>query len=630
MQADVPSDEDSVKTVLEKNLVLDGNRYLDPCAFPRAFMYISLPKGNWIRILELQPGGLNDPIHCSLIPHDLDYDYEIDTDFDALSYTWGIQRPDVKEDWGHIICNNSHKAIGQNLFEALKVFRLPDESRLIWADALCINQDDLRERSSQVQLMRRIYEQASRTIVWIGNAESSIEVHGALSMICELALHLQRADKEYKDYVTSTLKGTKPHFWIWNKCFVVDPPEGYDWEPSNGDPRLLLIYQLFNKDWFNRVWVIQEVALARDAVVRWGAGSVNCDWLGFAAAWMREHTSLIWGRSEWGFFTSEHAFLMQMYRMGCNNYTFTNLLLHTRYAKATDPKDRIYGLMGLATIEPDLCQGEFTMLLPDYEKSKVEVYTALAKKLICHYKDLRLLSSVSHDFKIDDTWPSWVPDWTKTPGTSFIGHENRPMGEWSPSAYSSPLSPWSLAVEGFIVSSSFEKLSAPNPEHVITQPKGEVVLSILKNLTVVHKSGDGIEAKAEMLVVGESQRGSGYRNFMRFLRLCQKDAQSISAAYDDAIDTPFGDFMLDVLGNCYNRRFFRTAEGMVGLGPGKMEEGDVLCLLFGATVPYILRPVEDGRYRLVGPCYVHDLLDDDGVMQMWRDGGEKRTMFEIY
>ncbi|PMD37937.1 hypothetical protein L207DRAFT_384472, partial [Hyaloscypha variabilis F] len=60
------------------------------------------------------------------------------------------------------------------------------------------------------------------------------------------------------------------------------------------------------------------------------------------------------------------------------------------------------------------------------------------------------------------------------------------------------------------------------------------------------------------------------------------------------------------------RWFFRTAAGRMGIGPGPMKEGDLLCLLFGGGVPYILRP-KDHRYIFIGDCYVDGLVEEQAM-----------------
>jgi hypothetical protein len=91
--------------------------------------------------------------------------------YEALSYCWGDQKDRIP-----INCNGSGGLeITQNLHSALLSLRLPNRLRLIWADAICINQGGVKERSSQILLMKNIYRLAFAVIVWLGGP---IEVNG--------------------------------------------------------------------------------------------------------------------------------------------------------------------------------------------------------------------------------------------------------------------------------------------------------------------------------------------------------------------------------------------------------------------------------------------------------------------
>ncbi|KAF2651323.1 HET-domain-containing protein, partial [Lophiostoma macrostomum CBS 122681] len=122
--------------------------------------YEALPDPESFRILRLEPGARDAPIDCTLLTRNI---HEPDLIYEAISYAWGDQSDRVS-----ITCNGQHLSITQSLHGALAVFRLVDKPRLLWADAICINQNDLQERGSQVQLMRSIYKSASEVLIWLG------------------------------------------------------------------------------------------------------------------------------------------------------------------------------------------------------------------------------------------------------------------------------------------------------------------------------------------------------------------------------------------------------------------------------------------------------------------------------
>ncbi|UZP36455.1 hypothetical protein NXS19_004271 [Fusarium pseudograminearum] len=119
-----------------------------------------------LRFLALHPGAPQDPLAGTLFLDDLDQDWELPY-YEALSYCWGDQlSPDsiiLKERiWSD---EGGNLDIRRNLASALRQLRHPKEERIIWCDAICINQKDLAERSSQVRRMSEIYRLANRVII---------------------------------------------------------------------------------------------------------------------------------------------------------------------------------------------------------------------------------------------------------------------------------------------------------------------------------------------------------------------------------------------------------------------------------------------------------------------------------
>jgi hypothetical protein len=113
-----------------------------------------------VRVVRLKAGNRDDKINCDLVAGPLST-----MDFEALSYVWGLAL------LPHTIqVNGVPFYVTSNLYDALKELRHPKQERLLWIDAMCINQYDEAEKAVQVQRMRDIYAKASRTIVWLGQA----------------------------------------------------------------------------------------------------------------------------------------------------------------------------------------------------------------------------------------------------------------------------------------------------------------------------------------------------------------------------------------------------------------------------------------------------------------------------
>jgi hypothetical protein len=138
------------------------------------FEYESLDdNSSAFRLLILSPGTGNSPLDCTLIEDSR----EVFTfSYEALSYTWGDSST-----LQHIRLNNGLFFIKPNLYVALQHLRLADTERILWVDAICINQSCPLEKTQQVSMMRNIYQAAKRVLVWLG--EGSEKTFRALSWV---------------------------------------------------------------------------------------------------------------------------------------------------------------------------------------------------------------------------------------------------------------------------------------------------------------------------------------------------------------------------------------------------------------------------------------------------------------
>jgi hypothetical protein len=129
--------------------------------------YSSLsPEGDNIRLLRLLPNEDEAaPLQCALRNYRLPKSYTRTHLYEALSYVWGNQhktRPIHVDGVPFPVTVNLHAALS----------RLRDHSfeRVIWVDAVCINQENNEEKVQQIQIMAKIYSQANRVLVWLGEA----------------------------------------------------------------------------------------------------------------------------------------------------------------------------------------------------------------------------------------------------------------------------------------------------------------------------------------------------------------------------------------------------------------------------------------------------------------------------
>jgi hypothetical protein len=166
----------------------------------------------------LEPGRTDAPLQCRLEVVSIDTPGR----YEAISYVWGNKEPS-----GNVICDSKCLQITRNLEDALLQVRLRDCPRVIWADAICIDQRNVDERGHQVKLMQHIYSRADRVLVWLGRDthHSSARAFALVDMIYRFA----------RKEVTVTDARI----------------------PLPDDPAWQLISNLFDCAWFWRLWVIQ-------------------------------------------------------------------------------------------------------------------------------------------------------------------------------------------------------------------------------------------------------------------------------------------------------------------------------------------------------------------------------------
>jgi hypothetical protein len=130
---------------------------------PSRFEYQQLETSTSIRILAIAPGAGNEPLRGTLEHFDLELLKSQHAHFDALSYVWGhvvYDRP--------FECQTGIVLITKSLEEALQKLRSSQRTQYIWADGVCINQQDRLERESQVKLMGQVYTRALQVKIWLG------------------------------------------------------------------------------------------------------------------------------------------------------------------------------------------------------------------------------------------------------------------------------------------------------------------------------------------------------------------------------------------------------------------------------------------------------------------------------
>ncbi|KAF2839141.1 hypothetical protein M501DRAFT_1003701 [Patellaria atrata CBS 101060] len=289
-----------------------------------------------------------------------------------------------------ISCDGSDIMIGGELHFALKNLRRATKSRTLWADALCINQSDPLERGEQVKLMASIYARATQVVIWLGGSYMEVE-HAAMTLSgirFRLASHIFHHDN----------KPTTAQMYELSQ----DP----EWKAQHWDS----IAELMRRNWFGRVWCLQEAVNAKKAVMQIGDKTIEMESLldtiyrlyvfGLdTPLWSKGRpTGLLAVRTIYGLRASEES----------QRPSMLELLHHTRTFKCTFPSDKFYGLLNLVS------DNETNGVVIDYTKDPSEVFIDFAVHDMLRKKYPVILHfCVRSNEKSELNLPSWVPDWTQ-------------------------------------------------------------------------------------------------------------------------------------------------------------------------------------------------------------------------
>ncbi|WPB02388.1 uncharacterized protein RHO25_007022 [Cercospora beticola] len=346
---------------------------------PAALFHRKLSRTDEFRILRIARGR-GTSLCCFLDHHTL----ASPPKYEAMSYCWGVEKASRTITSGDL----EGFPISEHLWRALNRLRMPHQDRLIWIDALCINQLDVDERNQQIALMRRIYSTALRTVIWIGDLQPERPTcsrgfadEGDADLT--LCVHPGLAEIEHENAVED-LRLDLQHLQKHS-----DTDEGAD-------------------VWWRRLWCAQEVHFSkRPPSVYIGPHAVK--WAHFCSL----------------FDSASHALAPFLSLQHTVPDSFSQLVLMTGALHCSDPRDRVFALLGMA-------HRAAQALKPDYRKSIISIIEDACLYLIQEsgtvdvLLDERITRSIYGREELHDVIPSWIPDLTCLLGMGTIldGHKN--------------------------------------------------------------------------------------------------------------------------------------------------------------------------------------------------------------
>ncbi|KAG6361226.1 hypothetical protein INS49_009450 [Diaporthe citri] len=606
-----------------------------------------------MRILNLHSG--TDPEDPQLSVDLITVPLHAAPPFAALSYAWGDPLPQAE-----IRCCGLASKIGLSLCSALRQLRrhAVESDRLIWADALCINQGDTAERNAQVRMMGDIYARATSTLIWLGEEDDDV-ARGMtwLQRFVNARMVLYAEDTET---VIPTIFGRVGVNTSAETEKALQSAFG-----ERQDEAYREIWMLLRRPWFARKWVIQEVAKSTEHEMVLVSGSKRLAWKAVQAwLWFVETSPqtllLFLGSYPWTAETSS-ASSSDVYSdfnkarmlalMRDKEAPLTLLLARTLGFRCTDPRDHIIALLGIST------DGSFQDNLIDYDIPTEELYHRLAQACLKSPRDLRILWSFISTMPVDRRGAmSWMPNIGELPAMPGLAMQtlevSQTMGIAPDPCRSKELgastSGNQLQIKGRIV----DRLEQLGMNMSTSSELGNFVQTMV---TVDAKIAvgrwdcwlDECWGIAEMANHDEDSYLSALlaedimkTHIPETIAAVRKDfpayRRAVKAIVSAADEAGFSEAMasyaatIESVGHLeaftlkmLHRRFSRTLHGAVGWVPREAEEGDLICVFDGMELPYAVRP-KDGTgdvYALVGECLIsgvvaREAMDIDCVQSM--------------
>ncbi|KAK6823316.1 hypothetical protein RU639_006047 [Aspergillus parasiticus] len=663
------------------------------------------------RVLVLHPAkNTSFPLVCTLQAKSLNEDRNVN--YAALSYCWGTdsdqQRllifPGSKQKalkWKYVARHAKEMPIRKSLHLALLRLRRKDVPIALWADAVCINQENQKEKTEQLQQMATIYRMASHVCVWLGEADTEGRSDRAMEFIPKLM-----------DFA-------------FLERLVNDKEQAGNW---------YALAELMRDRWFSRRWVVQEISLAKSAAVHCGTKTVQ--WAEFADAVSifvatRDKIRELFDFETW---KEGPQTLGEVQSFGASILleATSRLFLRTPSGEilrpvkgieslvtslntfdATDPRDIVYSLVSIASdtrdtsVYVDKKRDKWSTLSPqlviDYRLDEIEVYENFTRYCIKTSKSLDIIcrSWAMPPKKAKGSLPSWIrllrdsefgePEEVyegRKNGESLVGPVGNPRYNASGDRQFRPVTP-NIDDHG----SHRQNGSPPDAQQKTTSPEEEAMqgpstlwvegfkLASIDDVSLVNAPGlipraslrgiggwPGISKSPESvpdhiwrtLIADRDSEGQippawYQRACLRCLEIADTFNHgdlNVGQLLQGPSDMLRG-YLTRVRNITWNRRFFRAVmrpdpvdatpgrqnskdpdkvstscrpddaefasqDSLFGLCPPGTKRGDFICILYGCSVPLVLREVSRKSrqhcFKVIGEAYVHGKMDGEALV----------------
>jgi hypothetical protein len=601
-----------------------------------SFVYRPLDEGEF-RLLTLHCEDPEGPIRCTLRNRSFEHAF----DYWALSYVWD-QKPRTAPgteilDW-IIFINSKEFSVKWNLLSALHHIRKCQKSDLtLWIDAICINQNDVSEKNGQLAMMGDIYRQADRVHAWLGeSAEDS-------DRIMRKAIPIGNAHLE----MWSPLSGDGEPSTGWSYLNVQSPEDFLARRQNINDSDVLdaaditAFHKLILRPYWERLWILQEVALGAQVVFQCGYITIPWEYFGWLSDSVDRRPNHELDNVNFDA-TSEFDLVarlrkrirpLQILRSQWQNpVSSRDLKLIGLVQKFRDwgcfkKVDHLFALNGLiTTIEAKANQ-------PDYTLELNEVFGTLVLSYAKTYGRLDGLNC--HTGEHCSHLRSWIPDFSKKNHMHSLIETPAMVMEWlhgpkklyAAAKDTIPEVSMDTSCNLKIVGIHFDTVSETGPEF----PVPKVPILVTPEIEEWAKDCSRTVSRWHPGIYGDNFEDAVFRTYIADTVLTGRmgvslevpDGQTTAEEFAATIQT----FMWKA---SRGRRLMFTRKGYIGLGPSDTRNGDIICIFVGGQTPYVLRhnwSLVSPTFQFIGECYVHGIMDGEALDLM--DFSKRETFILI-
>lgn len=477
--------------------------------------------------------------------------------------------------------------------------------------------------------MAEIYTQAARVVAWVGPQEILPAVGESEESMFGTTKAIQILEKISQkitfDWVLSIPRPKTDDDISWTDLAVLLP---YDLMEVKS------LQCLLQKPWFERLWIWQEIRLGSASSLLM-CGNATISWPCFQTAIGLLRFKKL--RPDVG---SENFAERVLYAFRLCHFDIDNvgaplerLLFQTQHCKCTDPRDRIFALLGLFD-----SQSQEIGLKPDYSSEPEEVYMAMMLKYIDHSNTLNLMvyCNLASEETRNAKLPTWVPNWATRESYVTLKTLEGSIQFGSckmPCAYRQ-IEPHQLAVMGVAVGNIKEisnldetqiTLSLDTAGYFIKKLAPE---NVLEGVYVTGESMLDAFTKILLLNATSGRYDPPVRTEISFDLAC-KIVREIVSTPEDGASSGGEDAknMYRAYHHMSNLRLFTSEEGYMGMAPPEARAGDIVTMFLGLKCAMVLRP-RGQAYEVVGPCYIHGFMEGEAFLGPLPDSWERIIYYD--